>query len=523
VLKLGLRTKFFLYSNAVLVATMTMVAILADLHDRSRAYEVMENRNRKVSDALAIVLADTLDRGQQRPVEAARYSARVDRYIQQTLSANEDVIRYLVVTDPDGIVTHASQATLVGQRFGPRGQHFGVSITDASCACHGAGKPRPVDQRLRPARQASPGGVKVAGGIDTPARGGRMLEVRDLLGGSGRTLGRLSIGFTLAPVARSLATVPRRLVVVVLLLMLVHSLLTALYVEPLIRPILGLNEVMKRAGRGDLTVRAPANRSDEVGQLGAAFNHMMDELGQARDREKVRQTQLAHTEKMAAVGTLAASVAHEVNNPLGGVLTCLENMRADPSNEEMRVRYLALIQNGVERIQRTVANLLDFSRQRPLHPEPISINSSLHGVVELAAYQLRKSGVEVHFGLHPGDPRVMADRSQMEQLFLNLVLNALQAMPEGGTLTLHTGISDGLMFAEVRDTGRGIPPEIRDRIFDPFFTTRATGGGTGLGLAVSESIVGAHGGRIEVTSHVGTGSAFRVWLPRSESTAGGVA
>jgi signal transduction histidine kinase len=290
-------------------------------------------------------------------------------------------------------------------------------------------------------------------------------------------------------------------------------------VEALIRPILSLHQVMKRAAQGELHVRARADRGDEVAELGAAFNRMMDELQRARDQEKVHQTQLAHAEKMAAVGTLAAGVAHEVNNPLSGVLTCLENMRADPSNEEMRAKYLALIQGGVERIQHTVANLLGFSRQRPVHPEPTSINDRLRHVVELAAYQLRKGGVEVSFNLHASDPRVMADRSQMEQLFLNLVLNALQAMPAGGTLTLQTGVSDGQAFGEVRDTGRGIPAEIRDRIFDPFFTTRGVGRGTGLGLAVSDSIVAAHGGRIEVTSRVGVGSAFRVWLPRFETPA----
>jgi signal transduction histidine kinase len=183
----------------------------------------------------------------------------------------------------------------------------------------------------------------------------------------------------------------------------------------------------------------------------------------------------------------------------------------------MREKYLPLIQSGVERIQRTVVNLLDFSRKRPLRLESTSINDSLRRVIELAGYQLRKGRIEVRLSLHPDDPRVMADRSQMEQLFLNLVLNALQAMPEGGTLTLLTEVSDGQVLADVRDTGGGIPPEIRDRIFDPFFTTRGVGEGTGLGLAVSDSIVAAHGGRIEVTSRLGGGSTFHVRLPRLES------
>jgi two-component system NtrC family sensor kinase len=488
VLKLGLRAKFFLYSNTVIVATMSLVALLAQAHERTQAYGAMEARSGKVTELMGALLTDTLVRAAERPAEAARYSARIDRYIQEVVVTHGEAIRYVVLTDASGLVTHSSLPSRIGERFD------------------------------RAVRRGKDGPVTTE--IMTMLSGGHVLEVRLPLEVVGRRVGGLAIGFSLADVERNLQAVPRQLALVAVLLMVVNSILTAVYVEALIRPILSLHQIMQRPGRGDLTVRAPADRGDEVGELGAAFNRMMDELEQARDLEKVRQTQLAHTEKMAAVGTLAAGVAHEVNNPLGGVLTCLENIRADPSNEAMRSNYLALIQNGVERIQRTVANLLDFSRKRPLGLEPTSINDCLRRVVELTAYQLRKGGVEVRYGLHPGDPRVMADRSQMEQLFLNLVLNALQAMPDGGTLTLQTGVSDGQVFAEVRDSGRGIPPEIRDRIFDPFFTTRGVGRGTGLGLAVSDSIVAAHGGRIEVASRVGAGSTFRVQLPRFESAPG---
>jgi two-component system NtrC family sensor kinase len=536
VVKLGLRAKFFLYSNAVIAVTMGLVALLAYVHDRGRAYDMIQHRDRQIAGALATLVTDTLERAEQRPFEAARYSARVERWVQR-IAGTGDAVRYAFITSPSGVVTHSSQAQHVGQPLGSqvadscrachtRGQAelLGRSSgsADASCvSCHSLGP------RARPAAGPEPAGLGGAGGprltsdILTRPGGERVLDVRvPLVGSSGRLLGELAIGFSLDPVEQSLQAVPRRLAVVALVMILVNSVLTAFYMEALLRPILALNRMMKRAAGGDLAVRAAPARSDEVGELTVAFNRMMDDLGRARDLETVRQTQLAHTEKMAAVGTLAASVAHEVNNPLGGMLTCLENMRADPGNEEMRSKYLPLIQNGVERIQRTVANLLDFSRPRPLQLEPVSINDTLRRVVDLAAYQLRKGAVETRLALNPDDPRVLADRSQMEQLFLNLVLNALQAMPGGGLLTLHTGASNGQAFAEVRDTGRGVPPEIRDRIFDPFFTTRDPGCGTGLGLAVSDNIVAAHGGRIELTSRAGAGSAFRVWLPRHEAAPG---
>jgi signal transduction histidine kinase len=216
---------------------------------------------------------------------------------------------------------------------------------------------------------------------------------------------------------------------------------------------------------------------------------------------------------MAAVGTLAAGVAHEVNNPLGGILTCIENMRADPDDRDSLNRYLDLIHDGLKRIERTVANLLDFSRQRKMFLEPTSINHNLRHVAELVECHLCKGRVEAQFNLDPDEPYVMADHFQMEQLFLNLVLNALQAMPRGGSLSLSTKCKDGRVIAEVRDTGMGIPPEIRERIFHPFFTTREVDEGTGLGLAVSDSIVAAHGGTLEVESAVGKGSVFRVSFP----------
>ena len=474
-IKLGLRARFFLYSNTVIAVTMILVTFFWMLLERQSLHEAFINRGRSIVDAMAMPMTVAIEQAAPAPGGSDQAFA----YISEILARNPDFVRYVIVTDMDGRVTHASSRDLLGHRFD---RPLGIESIGSSPEF----------------------------GIREDRSGERLLEVRTALEGTNAFLGTLAVGFSLDPIEQSVAAVARYAALVALVLMLFNSALTALYVETLIRPILTLNETMKRAGLGDLSVRATASSGDEVGELSEVFNRMMDELEAASEREKVQRSQLAHTEKMAAVGTLAAGVAHEVNNPLAGITACLENLRAHPDDDDMRRRYLDLIGDGLKRIERTVTNLLDFSRQREIRPEPTSLNHNLRHVVELVGYQLRRANVEVVLDLDADHAVVMADHFQMEQLFLNLVLNAIDAMPEGGTITLRTRVREGDVVVEVQDTGTGIAEEIRERIFDPFFTTREIGEGTGLGLAVSDSIVRAHGGAIEIDSEIGGGTTFRV-------------
>ncbi len=477
-LRLGLRSKFFLYSNTLIIVTIGIVTLISVINERRTRYEAIRLRGESITDSLAIPITDAL---MYQDLGLVTEEGLIDNYIHALLSRNRDLMRYVIVTDARGRVTHSNRWSILGQPF---------------------------------ARALGPeavGSLQQGEILETPSEG-RILEVRAPLNISTHFWGSLTVGFSLAQIEEDVRRITLQALLVALALLVANSLMTAIYVETLIRPILGLNRTMKAAGAGDLAVRADSRRGDEVGELAAAFNRMMDELESARQREKIAQTQLGHTEKMVAVGTLAAGVAHEVNNPLGGILTCIENLRANPNDGEMRARYLEMIEDGLKRIGRVVANLLDFSRPRELRAEPTSINHNLRHVAELIDYQARKAGVEIITRLHSDEPIVMADHYQMEQLFLNLMLNALQAMPEGGTLSLVTERKGDSVVAEVRDTGVGIPAEIRDRIFDPFFTTREVGKGTGLGLAVSHGIVAAHGGVMDVESEVGKGTVFRVSL-----------
>lgn len=478
-MRFGLRTKFFLYSNTLIFVTMTLVTVLGVIHERQARYQDTYRRARSIAGSLAIPITDAL---MYEDLGLVTETGLTDSYIEQILAKNSDLMRYVIVANEDGIVTHSNRWELLGEPF------------ERSLSREAIGEPIRREELK----------------LDS---GERVLEVRTPLHISTRFWGSLAVGFSLEKIDAEVASIAQRAMLVAVVLMVANSALTAFYVETLIRPILHLYRTMKRAGSGDFSVRARVRRGDEVGELAHGFNRMMDELEDARERERIRQTQLGHTEKMAAVGTLAAGVAHEVNNPLGGILTCIENLRSDPGDEEMRERYLDMIHDGLKRIERTVQNLLDFSRRKDLRAEPTSINHNLRHVTELVAYQTRKFGIEVRFEVDPDEPLVMADHFQMEQMFLNLVLNAIQAMPEGGRLTFRTRVEDGEVIAEVHDTGKGIPQEIQERIFDPFFTTREVGQGTGLGLSVSDSIAAAHGGSISFESAEGYGTIFRVALP----------
>jgi signal transduction histidine kinase len=478
-MRFGLRTKFFLYSNTLIFVTMTLVTVLGVIHEHQARYEDTYRRARSIANSLAIPITDAL---MYEELGLVTETGLTDSYIEQILAKNSDLMRYVIVTNERGVVTHSNRWELLG---------------------------KPLDRALTPASISEPPEREVI----ERKEGEPILEVRAPLHISTRFWGSLAVGFSLSKINAEVANIAQRAMLVAIVLMVANSAMTAFYVETLIRPILHLYRTMKRAGRGDFSVRARVRRGDEVGELAGGFNRMMDELEDARERERIQQTQLGHTEKMAAVGTLAAGVAHEVNNPLGGILTCIENLKSDPGDAEMRERYLDMIHDGLKRIERTVQNLLDFSRRREMRAEPTSINHNVRHVTELVAYQTRRFGIDVEFDLDPNEPLVLADHFQMEQMFLNLVLNAVQAMPNGGKLTFRTYVRDGTVTAEVQDTGPGIPKEIRDRIFDPFFTTREVGQGTGLGLSVTDSIVAAHGGSIEFDTEQGKGTVFRVMLP----------
>ena len=312
----------------------------------------------------------------------------------------------------------------------------------------------------------------------------------------------------------------------------------------IIKPITLLAEGMERVSRGDLDHRIEINTKDEMGMLARTFNEMTRELKIARERlenwakeleeevkkktEEIRrgQEQMIHTEKLASLGRMAAGVAHELNSPLTGIVTFAHLMlqRIPPENK-MEREDLEVIIEQAERCSKIIKGLLGFSRALPAEKSDIRINDTIRHVIDMVKNQAKFHNIKIITDLSPDLPPIKGDASQLQQVYMNLLINAADAMNDRGEIRIATRLvkEDGNDFIEIEftDNGPGIPEEYMSRLFEPFFTTKPVGKGTGLGLSVSHGIVRKHGGHIIVKSKVGQGTTFLIRLPvRPESREG---
>jgi two-component system, NtrC family, sensor kinase len=280
------------------------------------------------------------------------------------------------------------------------------------------------------------------------------------------------------------------------------------------RPLAELEQKIRRLRAGDLDVSVSfAKRRDEIGHLGKDFNEMVRQLRESRrEIERLHRTQMSRAEHLATLGELAAGLAHEIRNPLAGIAGVIEIVgrelpAASPSRE-----ILGEVQREVRHIQRILSDLLDYSRPRPPDIRPADLNETVRHAVGLARQQVGSRPIQIELAARPELVCVEHDAAGIQQVLLNLLLNALQAIDGEGVVRIEMAADDGFAVLAISDNGRGIAPEHLGNIFRPFFTTKGQQG-TGLGLSLARRTVEAHGGRIEVTSRPGEGSRFTVWLP----------
>jgi two-component system NtrC family sensor kinase len=302
----------------------------------------------------------------------------------------------------------------------------------------------------------------------------------------------------------------------------------------------GLLSGIQKVAAGDVAQRLEAHSQDEFGELAVSFNKMTENLAQAQEEnlawgrtleqrveEKTRDLEGAHRalferEKMASIGKLAATVAHEVNNPLAGILTYarltlkkLDKLACEPASRAEMQESLRTIERESRRCGDLMRNLLAFARKTPSQREPNNLNDLVRSGLTLVKHQLDLQQIELKLELSEGVPLTPCDAGQIRQVILAILVNAAEAMPDGGCLQVSTlfDATHQAVQIRVRDTGVGIPRDILPHIFEPFFTTKENQQNTGLGLAVAHSILEQHGGSISANSVPGEGTQFIVSLP----------
>lgn len=288
----------------------------------------------------------------------------------------------------------------------------------------------------------------------------------------------------------------------------------------ILKPIENLIFASGELSRGNFDYQIKNISKDEIGKLAETFNFMADSL-KARD-EKLKETtkeQLMRSEKLASIGRLAAGVAHEINNPLTGILTFSHLLLKKKSPDDPEREKLQTIINETTRCRTIVKGLLDFARQTTPEKKLADLNEIIEYTLSLVERHASFQNVKIIREFTPSLPKVKVDLNQIQQVFMNIIINAQEAMPEGGTLAIKSSVTgDGFIEVKFTDSGCGIPEENMDKLFDPFFTTKHEGKGTGLGLAVSYGIIERHQGNIEIQSRLNKGTTVIVRLPVKKQT-----
>jgi two-component system NtrC family sensor kinase len=372
-----------------------------------------------------------------------------------------------------------------------------------------------------------------------------------------QVLGVLDTDLSLAKADVQLAVSSARMFYYTAGAMLIVAILSWLFVWRVVDlPITALKHGTEHLSRGELGYQLEVKSDDEVGDLARSFNGMSLQLRSANeeivkwtktleDRVEEKTTELKrahehvlHVERMASIGKMAAVVAHEVNNPLSGILTYAKLLRkwvgtgqAEHDKREETMQCLELIATESRRCGDLIHNLLSLSRTAPMNVQWTDLNVVIDRCLLLVRHQLDLAGVELQVNLATDLPLVPCDPAQMEQVFIALIMNAIDAMPQGGTLWLQDRLEDRLaddrltnandpltddaaeIEIKVRDNGTGIAPDVLPHIFEPFMTTKESGRGTGLGLAIARGIMERHEGRIEVDSELGRGTTFTLTVP----------
>jgi len=476
--RLSLRSKFILITTVAIIVLMGIIGYMAVQRGKSILYAEVERQGRLLGETLAIPIINDLIYERLGLVEEG---GLLDNYIMEIFNRRDVDLIYIAILDEEGkVISHNNIA------------EYGKVYSDHST-------------------------VKALQANDTVIHGfthngHNALDFGVPLSIGKKRWGTLKFAISLENVEKEIVATIKKIIILTLFLIIAGFGVILLLSNRFISPITQLAATMEKTGGDYLDVKVEVRGHDELAVLGERFNDMIERIKQANEELKKTHEKLVQSEKLASVGILAAGVAHEINNPLGGVFNCLQMLKLNGDSPELREKYLDLIKEGLDRIENTVSKLLWMSRKGDHKPISINIKDSVNGVYTFVGYKLKKGKIqfinEVEDGLF-----IVFDPHDFHQVILNLFINAIHAMKYEGYLTVRGYKEDSKIKVEVIDTGEGISQENLNKIFDPFFTTKPPGEGTGLGLWLSYDIVRNYNGEISVESEIGKGSKFILSFP----------
>jgi signal transduction histidine kinase len=475
---LSLKYKFILITTVSIVVLMGGMGYMTVQREKDVLYHEVEKQGRLLGETLAIPIINDLIYERLGLVEEG---GLLDNYILEIYNKRDVDLLRLAILDEDGKVISHNDITEYGKVYDDA---FNSSARKSEKVIVGR----------------SSGGEHNALDFGVPLSIGK------------KRWGTLTFAISLEKVEHEINLMLVRIALTTLVVIIAGFGLILLLSRRFISPITQLANAMEGTRGEDLDVKVEVKGHDELAVLGERFNSMIERIRQANEEVKKAHEKMVQSEKLASIGILASGVAHEINNPLGGIFNCIRMLEQNPDDPALREKYTGLINEGLGRIESTVNKLLWMSRKSEHKPSELNLRDVTASVYAFVEYRMRQSGIrlenEVPEGFH-----VFADMHDLQQIILNLFINAIQAMEGGGVLEVNGSRDNGSASMVVTDTGCGIPKENMNRIFDPFFTTKPTGEGTGLGLWLTYEIMRNYKGDIRVHSEEGQGCRFTLTFP----------
>lgn len=481
-LRLGLRSKFILITTVAIILLMGVIGYMAVQREKSVLYTEVKRQGLLLGETLAIPIINDLIYERLGLVEEG---GLLDNYIMEIFNRRDIDLLYIAILDEEGRVISHNNITEYGKVY------------------------------------SDPLTVKALQANDTITQhfshnGHNTLDFGIPLSIGKKRWGTLKFGISLEKAEREILAIIKKIIILTLFLIIIGFGVILLLSKRFISPITELAATMEKTGGDYLDVKVDVKGYDELAVLGERFNSMIERIKQANEELKKTHEKLVQSEKLASVGILAAGIAHEINNPLGGIFNCLQMLKLNGNNPELRGKYLNLIKEGLDRIESTVSKLLWVSQKEYLKPVSMNVKDSINGVYTFVEYKLKKGRIqfvnEVEDGLF-----IIFDPHDFHQVILNLFINAIHAMKDEGCLTVRGYRDDSKIKVEIIDTGEGISQENLGRIFAPFFTTKPPGEGTGLGLWMCYNIIKNYNGEIYAESEVGKGTKFTLTFPVNQT------